>query len=105
MFWSNASIFFPVINFLATYFHIAVMMVIVYQSLYWKLSWTMIVFLFFAIGPWYSLDIDYLQTINTGKDKPILYYSDIAVRKQRYKKWRALMWVLILAWVIIFPSK
>jgi hypothetical protein len=105
IFWSNMSFFWPIINFVATFFHIVVMFVVVYQALYWKLSWVMIVYLFFAIGPWYKLDIDFLQTVNLGKTKPLNFYSNMEVRTERLKKWKTLMWITIISWVIIFPSQ
>ncbi|CAI2386722.1 unnamed protein product [Moneuplotes crassus] len=104
IFWSTTSIFLPIINFIATFFHIPVIFVIMWQALYWKLSWMMILFIFFAIGPWYTLDIDRLQTKNKGKVRSLLYYSNIVVREQRYKKWKTLTLLCLLAWIIIFPS-
>lgn len=95
----------PIINFIATFFHIIVMVVVVYQALFWKLSWVMIVYLFFTIGPWYKLDINFLQTVNLGKTKPLNFYSNMEVRTQRLKKWKTLMWITIISWVAIFPSQ
>jgi len=103
MMWSMTSIFWPIISFIATFFHIPVILVIVAQSLYWKLSWTMIIYLFVTVGPWNKLDLEFLQTPNTGIDKPLTYYSNIAFRIQR-KKWKTLMWITMIAWIIIFPS-
>jgi hypothetical protein len=105
IFWSSMSIFWPVINFIATFFHIFVILTVVYQSLFWKLSWTMMIYLFFIIGPWYRLDLKFLQTVNLGKDKPLTFYSNFEVRSQRYKIWKTLMWITMIAWIIIFPSQ
>lgn len=105
IFWSTTSFFWPIINFIATFFHIPVLVVIVCQALYWKLSWTMLLFLFFAVGPWYSLDLEYLQTKNEGKEHPLGYYSNIAVQTQRLKKWKTLTWLCLLSWILIFPSE
>jgi len=105
IFWSHMSIIWPFFNFIATYFHIVVIVVVVYQSLYWKLSWVMIAYLFFTVGTWYKLDLDFLQTPNLGIDKPMSFYANIEVRHQRIKRWKTLMWITIIAWVIIFPSQ
>lgn len=105
MFWSHTSVFWPVINFCATFFHIPLLLIVVYQSLFWRLNWVMLIYLFFVMGPWYGLDLKFLQTKNDGKDKPLTFYSNIVVRSQRYKKWVTLMWITIIAWVIIFPSQ
>lgn len=44
------------------------------------------------------------MTKNLGKEKPLNYYSNEAVQKQRYNKWRMLMWITMFAFIIIFPS-
>jgi hypothetical protein len=105
IFWSSMSIFWPVINFIATFFHVFVILTVVYQSLFWKLSWTMMIYLFFLIGPWYRLDLNFLQTVNLGKDKHLTFYSNFEVRSRRYKVWKTLMWITMIAWIIIFPSQ
>ena len=105
IFWSSTSIFWPAITFWATFFHIILTFVLVLFCLYWKLSWVMVAYLFFAVGPWFSLDLNYLQTPNFEKDKPLTYYASKAVREQRLKKWKALMWITAIAWIIIFPSE
>ena len=102
--WYHMDIFWPVINFIATFFHIPLTFLIVYQSIYWRLSWIMVVYLFVSIGPWFSLDVDFLGTKNLGRDKPLNFYSNIAVQEQRYKKWRILMWITIITWMVIFSS-
>ena len=102
--WSHMDMLWPIINFIATFFHVPLTILIVYQSIYWRLSWVMIIYLFFAIGPWYSLDADFLGTKNLGKNKPLSFYSNIAVQEQRYKKWRILMWITIITWIVIFSS-
>lgn len=104
MFWNSMSLIWPVINFFATFFNIVVIFVVVYQSLYWKLSWVMLIYLFFTIGPWYKLDLEQLQTPDLGITQPLTHYSNIIVQAQRYKKWKTLMWITIIAWIIIFPS-
>jgi hypothetical protein len=105
IFWSKITIFWPIINFCASFFHIVVMIVVVYQSLYWRLSWVMIIYLFFCIGPWYGVDFDFLTTRNLGLNIPLNYFSNIEIQKQRLKKWRMLMWITIIAWIVIFPSQ
>ena len=104
MFWTNMTLFWPIINFIASFFHIALMLLITYEALYWRLSWVMVVYLFFSIGPWYNLNVDALGTKNLGKDKPLDYYANAEVQKQRYKKWRVLMFITMIAWIVIFPS-
>jgi hypothetical protein len=65
----------------------------------------MLLYIFIAIGPVYRLDYKRLFTKNLGLDeRPLDYYANEQVRAQRYKKWRALMWLTMIIWVIIFPS-
>lgn len=47
MLWNKMSIFYPIMNFIATFFHIPLMLVITFEALYWQLSWIMVIYLFF----------------------------------------------------------
>ena len=105
IFWLSTSLFWPAITFLATFFYIILTFALVWFSLYWKLSWIMAAYLFFTVGPWFGFNLNYLQTFNVDKEKPLTYFLSKIMCEQRLRKWKGLMWIIIIVWVVIFPSE
>lgn len=62
------------------YFHILLTMTIILLSVFWRLSWTMLVYILFSAGPFITPNFSYLLTKNFG-EKPLSAYSHVEITK------------------------